>query len=250
MEGALQFPPEQLDQANKSLVTKIVSAMSEISLVPKKGFNQHSGYKYAGIEEIVLACRGPLAKNGLLLFGSLRDLKTEVVSSVQGKTLHWTRLSLRFVITDGESAITWDVSGEGMDQADKSGAKAWTSATKYALRSMLQLPIGDDPEADSPEIPSAPQRPQPPLVMSKPSLTTPSSQAQQHPNSDDPPKITDRQIKAIQALSRALQVDEIQLRGVISQRFGTEFLEALTRSQASQVMDLLKTQQRNMSSPQ
>jgi hypothetical protein len=237
MESAVQaFPSTQTDQANKTLVGKIVAAMSEISLVPKKGFNQHSGYKYAGIEEIVMACRAPLAKHGLVLFGSLKDITTEVVPSAQGKSLHWTRLTLRFSITDGESAISWDVSGEGMDQGDKSSAKAWTAASKYALKSMLLLPIGDDAEVDSPEAASSVSfKSQPPLVLPPPPAHRPASEVLM---------ATERQLKALGIMARSSGYTEAQLaEQVLQPRFQVKALTDLTRRQASELLDLLKGRQ-------
>jgi hypothetical protein len=252
MESAViqQFPSQQTDGSSRGLVTKLIAAIQEIQLIPKRGVNSFSNYSYATAEDIIQAVRGPLSRNGLLVFSSLRDRTSETITTAQGKPAFRERITLRFVITDGESELHFDAPGEGQDTGDKGIYKALTGATKYALRSLLQLPIGDDPEADAQDLQRAQAKPQPPLVMPKPPLSPPPTPSDQHRDVVGPPRITERQLKAIQALSRAQQVDESHLREVISRRFGTDDLEALTRSQASQVLNLLKAEETHLPTPQ
>lgn len=253
MEAVVQQFP--VGQGHKSLVSKLIAAILEIQLIPKKGHNQFSNYSYATCEDIVQAVRGPLARHGLLVFSSLKERISETVTTTQGKPAFREKVTLTVVVTDGESQLTLDVPGEGQDTGDKAIYKALTGAGKYALRSLLQLPIGDDPEADTQEIlrqqhalkplqqaPSkAGAQPAPPLVMTPPQRPSPV------PSNG---LATERQVAAIKALAKALEIDDTQLESGLKSAYNVERPEALTRKQASEALTWLKNEQtRRQASP-
>jgi hypothetical protein len=244
MEGALQqFPSHEAGQSNKTLVAKLIAASAEIQLIPKRGHNSFSNYSYATAEDILQAVRGPLAKHGLLVFSSIRERTSETITTAQGKPAFRERITMRFVVTDGESELHLDVPSEGQDTGDKAIFKALTGATKYALRALLQLPIGDDPEADSPEAPKPVQKPQPPLMVAPPTSAAPRP-------TGDVSMATERQVKAIHALASAVGIPESYLAEKILQpRFNVKEASELTRRQASELVDLLKREQARFGGP-
>jgi hypothetical protein len=237
MEGALQqFPSEQTDRSSKTLVSKLIAAIAEIQLIPKRGVNSFSNYAYATAEDIIQAVRGPLSRHGLLVFSSLRDRTSETITTAQGKAAFRERITMRFVVTDGDNELHFDVPGEGQDTGDKGIYKALTGATKYALRSLLQLPIGDDPEADSPEAPkTSAHKTQPALLISPPPAPRPVTNFL---------TATERQVKAIQVMASGLKITEDYLvEKVLRPRFAAESLETLKRAQASELIGMLKAEQ-------
>ncbi len=244
MEGALQqFPTQQTDGASKGLVAKLIAVIGEIQLIPKRGQNTFNNYAYATAEDIIQAVRLPLSKHGLLVFSSLRDRTSETITTAQGKPAFRERITVRFVVTDGESELHFDVPGEGQDTGDKGIYKALTGATKYALRSLLQLPIGDDPEADGAEVQKAEAKTQPPLVMPKgiqpPMIVPPPPRPPVNPT-----MATERQCKAIRALAQAVGINEAYLvEKVLEPRFNVKDADKLTRRQASELLDMLKAEQ-------
>jgi hypothetical protein len=267
-------PSPETRTASKSLVTKLLAVIQEIPTIAKRGFNNFNGYSFATAEDIINAVRGPLAKHGVLVYASLKDRAYETIKTAQGKDAWREAITLRFVVTDGESEIAFDVPGEGQDFGDKAIFKAITGAEKYGLRLLLHLPFGDDPEADSMEtkqhqqgksqtkpvpreapkaVPTFAPRPAPPLLtvpppppsLGKPPAPAPTEATREAtppgpPVPPGPPKATEKQIHAIYSLKKALGVDDERFQKVIKERYGVESPEGLSKSQASELLDLMK----------
>ena len=228
MDSAVkQFPAQQQEGANKGLVAKLIAVIQEIQPIPKRGQNTFSGYAYATAEDIIMAVRGPLSRHGLLVYSSLQERTSEAITTAQGKQAFRERITMRFTVTDGESELHFDVPGEGQDTGDKGTYMALTGSTKYALRSLLQLPIGDDPEADATDASRTRQKAQPPLVMPRP--THPTAQA-----SKEPSPATEKQVNAIRAVAKALGMDEEALKSrFLVPKFGANEPFELSRPAAS-----------------
>jgi hypothetical protein len=264
-------PSQETRTASKSLVTKLLAVIQEIPTIAKKGFNSFNGYSFATAEDIINAVRGPLAKHGVLVYASLKERAYETIKTAQGKDAWREAITLRFVVTDGESEITFDVPGEGQDFSDKAIFKAITGAEKYGLRLLLHLPFGDDPEADSMEtkqhqqgkaqtkpvpreapkaVPTFSPRPAPPLLTVPPPMANPPAPAPTEPPKEavppipptppTPSKATERQVNAILSLKKALGVDDERFLKVVKERFGVDAPADLTKSQASELLDLMK----------
>jgi hypothetical protein len=227
--------------ALKSLVKKLIRAASEIQTIPKRSRNETSGYVYAAAEDIIQAVRGPLSKCGLLVYSTLKERTSEAIRTAQGRGAWRERLVLRFVVTDGEAEIAFDAPGEGQDEGDKATYKAITGATKYALRQLLQLPIGEDPEAESPvTVPAsrglgggthAPDHCASPESPAEPSHGS---------NGSGNGSITPRQLEAIDRLCKAASIEEAHLAQILEAKFGVDGTARLTKSQASQLITLLE----------
>jgi hypothetical protein len=268
-------PSPETRPASKSLVTKLLAVIQEIGTIPKRGYNSFNSYSYPLAEDIINAVRGPLAKHGILVYASLKDRAYEIIKTAQGKDAWREAITLRFVVTDGESEITFDVPGEGQDFGDKAIFKAITGAEKYGLRLLLHLPFGDDPEADSMEtkqhqqgkaqtkpvpreapkaVPTFAPRFAPPLLTVPPPLANPPAPAPTEPPKEavppipptppTPSKATERQVNAILSLKKALGVDEERFLKVVKERFGVDAPADLSKSAASELLDLMKGEQR------
>ena len=221
------------------LIQKLLEATGEIAPIPKRGLNAEAGYTFAAAEDIVAAVRGPLARHGLLVVCTLKD---RVSQALPGRG--WReQVLLTVTLTDGTSALSIDAPGEGQDAGDKAIYKAWTGAFKYALRSLLQLPFGEDPEAFPCPAPAAVQAmapsPEAPLAASPPTFGAETSP----PTAPFPLRAsapaTERQVKALKARARSLRMGEERLADLLGRRFGVRSPADLSRTQASALLDSL-----------
>lgn len=260
MEPAVfaELPVPSPSAKPNGLVPKLLRTIAEIQSIPKRGRNSFSNYAFATAEDIVAAVRVPLAKNGVLVYSTLLERQSEEIKTVQGKGAWRERIVLRFVVTDGAGTLTFDAPGEGQDSGDKAIYKAITGATKYALRQLLQLPIGgDDPEVDSHETyrapatqkahedrAAAPAQVRPPTPQAPP-LTHPAPPAAAELSRAPATSVnqpTERQIKAIFAVGRTVGLDEATVEQLVLENFGHPMSD-MTRREASQLLDLLKREQ-------
>lgn len=134
------------------LVQKIAIAMAEAGAVTKSSTNSDQGYKYASVEQILEATRGPLLSRGIALFQHPAEVVEQETTSSRGTKGSMVTVKLNFTFTDGEEdyeILGW--AGQGIDYGDKAYGKAYTNAIKTFIRAQWMLPTGDDPESDSPE---------------------------------------------------------------------------------------------------
>ena len=116
--------------------------MSQVSRVPKNGFNNFHKYAYATESDLTESIRPILLESGLAFFSTVLD---------QSREGEFTKVKMEFTLADvdtGETlkSVYW---GEGQDKGDKGLYKAYTGATKYFLMKTFLIPTGDDPEADT-----------------------------------------------------------------------------------------------------
>lgn len=100
-------------------------------------------YAYASDSAFINATRPAMIENGLIIRPTaINDLRQSgnVITGI------WT-----FTVTHSPSGETRDVIaiGSGQDIGDKGGNKAATGALKYALRQLLLISTGDDPDKDA-----------------------------------------------------------------------------------------------------
>lgn len=116
--------------------------MSQVSRVPKNGYNSFHKYHYATESDLTESIRPILFEAGLAFF-------TNVLQ--QERDGEFTKVQMEFILADIESgeilkSTYW---GEGQDKGDKGLYKAYTGATKYFLMKTFLIPTGDDPEGDT-----------------------------------------------------------------------------------------------------
>jgi hypothetical protein len=139
--------------------------LAELESVEKSGVNKEQGnYKYMETPDLLKALRPLLAKHGLVLIanpasGTGLEPETSVglaledseYPSSQGKTMHYVRLRMEYVlvnIDDPTERVTLIGISDASDVADKAIHKCRTSALKYMLRDNFLVDAQDDAEAD------------------------------------------------------------------------------------------------------
>ncbi len=141
---SFDFPTTEesyVDVATTNLCKKVLKVMAEVGMVEKDSTNPHFKYKYLSAANLLSKIQPSLVANGLI---AAQEMK--VVSDNGGRVTVECRLS----VIDVESGATIEVVslGCGIDSGDKAVMKAQTAAHKYAWYHLLNIPTGDDPEAD------------------------------------------------------------------------------------------------------
>lgn len=136
----------------KSLVSKLVEAMSAIGGIAKKGRNDHHEYEYLRATDVAKVVRKELFKRGILLTSDEKEVSDKQITSYSGKVFTYVRLKVEYTLRDAASTetIVGCGFGDAMDSGDKAIYKAKTGALKYFLRSIGIIPDEkDDPEFDA-----------------------------------------------------------------------------------------------------
>lgn len=127
-----------MENGNQTLLAALVKAQLEIKPPIKDKVNPRFKSSYASLDAIYNACRGVLAKHGLVL--------THSIESIEGKT--YLKTSLLHV--SGESLST--LFPMMIEQQTSQGlASARTYACRYSTASLLALPSDEDDDAEKAE---------------------------------------------------------------------------------------------------
>jgi hypothetical protein len=105
-------------------------------------------YKYASEAAFIGAVRDSMVKNGLVLRPlSIVSTVTEHAPTKQGSRQFRCDIHAEYELThsSGETLQVCSL-GCGIDVGDKAAYKAMTGAYKYAIRQLLMLETGDDPD--------------------------------------------------------------------------------------------------------
>lgn len=134
--------PPETETPKKSLAAKLIEIRGKVAAVPKKGENNHHGYKYRRAVDVSDAVRDLLDEAGILVVTS-----APVAARHEG---HLTEASILFTFIDAETGVTLAVpfEAQGYDKGgDKGIWKAYTGAQKYLFTTLFLIPEeGDDPE--------------------------------------------------------------------------------------------------------
>ena len=127
------------------VVTALVLVAAEIKPVAKAGKAAQTmgGYSFRTIDDVVNACSGPLARNGLLIVPAMTETKSEVWNDKWRK--EHVRFRFRIMHVSGEWIET-EIVGQALDNSDKGVGKAFSYALKELLTRMFLIPTGDDTE--------------------------------------------------------------------------------------------------------
>ena len=128
-----------------AVVSALVKVAAEIKPVAKAGkaAQQMGGYSFRTIDDVVNACSGPLARNGLLIVPAMTETKSEVWNDKWRK--EYVRFRFRIMHVSGEWIET-EIVGQALDNGDKGIGKATSYALKELLTRMFLIPTGDDTE--------------------------------------------------------------------------------------------------------
>lgn len=133
------------------VVGAVAAVMSELTPVGKGGTNTFHGYKYARMQDILQVLTPLMGKHGIVVF----QYESDRNMFDDGKVI---AITYRFIVAH-KSGQTWidQVPQTGMSPCrtskgtfdDKAFAKCHTSARKYFLLSLFQVPTEDEADPDN-----------------------------------------------------------------------------------------------------
>lgn len=131
----------------------LATVAAEIESLPRNGWNDHSQYDYATIDDIFDALRQRFGRNGIVFVPTIKDHSINSVtknSKVQTSAL--VTLGMTFTHAEDGSTVEAQWLGESMDTSDKALSKAISMAVKTFLKATFLLSSGDDdPDNETPE---------------------------------------------------------------------------------------------------
>ena len=133
-----------------AVANAVLEVMSKVRNVEKNGTNTFFNYKFARVEDLMVQVQPAMVEAGLLIIQS--EVDREVNSDLALLTITY---GFSLVHRSGEG---WTESAYHTGMAsiknhkgtvdDKAGNKCHTAARKYFLLGLLQVPVGDLPDAD------------------------------------------------------------------------------------------------------
>ena len=135
----------EVSETYGEVVSALVKVAAEIKPVAKAGKAAQTmgGYSFRTIDDVVNACSGPLARNGLLIVPAMTETKSEVWNDKWRK--EHVRFRFRIMHRSGEWVET-EIVAQALDNGDKGIGKATSYALKELLTRMFLIPTGDDTE--------------------------------------------------------------------------------------------------------
>ena len=135
-----------VSENNGQIVEALNAAALEIGPVAKSGkaAQQMGGYSFRTIDDVVNACSGPMARNGLIVIPAITETKSEAWNDKWRK--EYARYRFRIMHVSGEWIET-EIVAQALDNGDKGLGKATSYALKEFLCRMFLIPTGDDTEA-------------------------------------------------------------------------------------------------------
>lgn len=172
-------------QSHQILIT-IQRVMSDMARggVGKDQTNSQQGFKYRGIDQVMDALSGSLARHGLIILPHVKTrVATERASRAGGALFHvLLEVDYDFIcVADNSRELVGPVYGEAMDSADKATNKAMATAYKYAVTQSFCIPFTGtpDPDADTHDVAGPPAATAAPATKVTPVKETPEKQLPQ-----------------------------------------------------------------------
>jgi len=145
-----------------TVVQALAAVMAEVGAVGKDRTNAQQGFRFRGIDDVMNALHGPLARHGVLVVPETLERLAETRKTAKGGDMNVVHLHVRFTFHgpagDMVAGSAW---GEAQDSADKATGKAHSMALKTFLLEAFQVPTQDLADADATGEPAAPARPAP-----------------------------------------------------------------------------------------
>ena len=137
------------------LKEKLLRVMQECSHISRDAYNPEVGYPYVSAAKLNDVVNRALTANGIVTAArsAVVDIRT-----IENRVLASVEVEITLYDTENEESLTIRGVGSGIDEGDKSVAKAQTMAAKYAWKnSLLIADSSDDPDAVGGKIVSKPQ---------------------------------------------------------------------------------------------
>jgi hypothetical protein len=140
-----------METTPSKLAAKVADIVKNTGWIEKAGTNTAQGYKFTQAQDVFQSVRGEFAVRGIAILPAVVSTSWRELTTKAGGFLQFCEARVRYTMTDAESGEQWvaEWAGVGMDSGDKALNKAYTAALKYFLIDLLQIPTGDDPEADA-----------------------------------------------------------------------------------------------------
>lgn len=141
----------------------LAAVMAEVGAIGKGRRNAQQGFDFRGVDDVMNALHGPLARHGVLIVPSVLERLSETRQTAKGSAMNVVHLHVAFAIHGpAGDEITGSAWGEAMDSADKATGKAHSMALKVFLLELFMVPTEDLEDADATSEPAAPVQDQPP----------------------------------------------------------------------------------------
>ncbi|WP_333595385.1 ERF family protein [Anaerospora hongkongensis] len=142
--------PLAIAAPNIQLLSKIHLMMGKVAYIQKDAENKEQRYKYLSYEAVSEKIQPALIDLKLVAIPEFESVSEKEYSTAKGALWKYVKTKLTLKIYDVESGEFLVAIGEGsgVDPGDKAVAKAQTMAQKNLWTKLLNIPIGDDPEAD------------------------------------------------------------------------------------------------------
>lgn len=142
-------------------VYQALQAVSQdISHIGKNQTNQQQRFRFRGIDDVLNAIHGPLAKHGVAFIPSGITILNETERATKsGSVQFYVRATVHYtIIGPAGDHIDAAVMAEAADMGDKVSSKLLSMAYKYLAFQVLSIPVEgmDDGDAHTPE-PVAPE---------------------------------------------------------------------------------------------
>lgn len=128
-----------------TLKEKLAKVMEQCSHISRDAYNPEVGYPYVTAAKLNDCVNRALTANGIV---TTAESRVEEIRTVGDKILATVTVAITLHDTESEETLMIKGLGSGIDNGDKSIAKAQTMATKYAWKgSLLIADSADDPDA-------------------------------------------------------------------------------------------------------
>lgn len=213
---------------------RFAKALAAVGPIAKAQRNQHHGYAYRGIDDVMDALHSVLADHGLFYVPRCVGEEYDEWKTSKGGRLQVARLAYEFVFyaPDGSSLEVGPVVGQAADTDDKAPMQALSQAAKPALLHAFCIPTEADADSASPVSSAggreAPQRqtPEPtgialPLTrVSRIVGVSPEQVAEDAQRRHKHPQANPQQWAALREFTGALELDSEQVKKGLRALYG------------------------------
>ncbi len=144
--------------APPKIYAAVAAVLEDLGAVGKDKSNQHGGYKYRSIDQVLNALNPVLSKHKVFFVPNVLSSVEEKFKSKQGTDSVRVKLRVAYKIytTDG-SSIDALIESEGTDTSDKATNKALSAAFKFLTTQIFCIAYEGmvDADADQPDAPPA-----------------------------------------------------------------------------------------------
>ena len=259
-----------------NLNQKFLYIMKACSYVQKLGENTFHKYKYATAADVFEKVNAALVEQGIITIAKPSIIASEQVTNTKGnlETRITIQMNVELIDSITGERLTLSGYGSGQDTGDKAIMKAQTAALKYTWMLSLNISTGDDPEADATvdqrtavTLPrqngqrrEASSETPPPVQAPAQPATAAATPTQQEPlptvlPPTPAPESTAKavtglasleQLKVMFALAKKCSFGEEDMRNLIYKQYNVSTSRDLTKKQAAEVIDFLRTHEEQM----